>query len=106
MRAQKDGYPELAEKKDFIFNVLTNEESQFNKTIDQGLLILADMEREMQEKGEKVLDGQQAFKLYDTYGFPVDLTKEILEEKGYAVDEDGFRRKWKSSVNVRESGPK
>ncbi len=72
--------------------MLTNEESQFNKTIDQGLLILADMEREMQEKGEKVLDGQQAFKLYDTYGFPVDLTKEILEEKGYAVDEDGFRR--------------
>ncbi|UWP59721.1 alanine--tRNA ligase [Ruminococcus gauvreauii] len=92
IEGSKDGYPELAEKKDFIFNVLTNEESQFNKTIDQGLLILADMEREMQEKGEKVLDGQQAFKLYDTYGFPVDLTKEILEEKGYAVDEDGFRR--------------
>ena len=79
----KDGYPELEEKKEFIFNVLTNEENQFDKTIDQGLRILADMEEAMNAAGEKTLSGENAFKLYDTYGFPLDLTKEILEEKGY-----------------------
>ena len=78
----KDGYPELEEKKEFIFNVLTNEENQFGKTIDQGLRILADMEEAMNAAGEKTLSGENAFKLYDTYGFPLDLTKEILEEEG------------------------
>ena len=87
----KDGYPELEDKKDFIFNVLNNEESQFNKTIDQGLRILGDMEQKMSEQGLKNLSGADAFKLYDTYGFPLDLTKEILEEKGYEIDEDGFK---------------
>ncbi len=86
----KDGYPELEEKKEFIFKVLTNEENQFNKTIDQGLRILSDMEEKMKAAGEKVLSGENAFKLYDTYGFPLDLTEEILEEKGYGIDKDGF----------------
>ena len=86
----KDGYPELDEKKDFIFKVLTQEEEKFNKTIDQGLAILADMEDKMQAAGEKILSGENVFKLYDTYGFPVDLTCEILEEKGFAIDQDGF----------------
>ena len=90
IEGSKDGYPELEEKKDFIFNVLNNEETQFNKTIDQGLHILSEFEEKMQSEGKKVLDGQDAFKLYDTYGFPLDLTKEILEEKGYGIDEDGF----------------
>lgn len=86
----KDGYPELEEKKDFILNVIAKEEEQFNKTIDQGLGILSDMIREMEEKDTKTLSGEDVFKLYDTYGFPIDLTKEILEEKGMDVDEDGF----------------
>jgi alanyl-tRNA synthetase len=90
IRESKDGYPELDEKKDFIFKVLTQEEEQFNKTIDQGLKILADMEKEMEAAGEKVLSGENAFKLYDTFGFPVDLTAEILEEKGYTLDQAGF----------------
>ena len=85
IEGSKDGYPELEEKKDFIFNVLNNEETQFNKTIDQGLHILSELEEKMQSEGKKVLDGQDAFKLYDTYGFPLDLTKEILEEKGYGM---------------------
>ena len=88
----KDGYPELEEKKDFILKVLTQEEEKFNKTIDQGLAILEEMEKEMQEKGEKVLSGENAFKLYDTYGFPMDLTAEILEEKGFSIDEEGFKK--------------
>lgn len=92
IRESKDGYPELEEKKDFIFKVLTQEEEKFAKTIDQGLAILSDMQKEMEEKGEKVLSGENAFKLYDTYGFPVDLTEEILEEKGFSVDEEGFKK--------------
>ncbi len=86
----KDGYPELDEKKEFIFNVLTQEENQFNKTLDQGLSKLNDLEDEMVKKDVKVLAGEDAFKLYDTFGFPVDLTKEILEEKGFDVDETAF----------------
>lgn len=92
----KDGYPELEEKQDFIFRVLENEESQFNKTIDQGLRILAEIEDKMNVSGEKVLSGDDAFKLYDTYGFPLDLTKEILEEKGYSIDEEGFKASMKA----------
>ena len=88
----KDGYPELEEKQEFIFNHLAQEEKQFNKTIDQGLSILADMEKEMAEKGVKELPGRDAFRLYDTYGFPLDLTIEILDEKGFTVDQDGFEK--------------
>ena len=87
----KDGYPELDEKKDFIFKVLTQEEEKFNKTIDQGLAILSDMMDEMKESGQKELSGENTFKLYDTYGFPVDLTQEILEEKGFSYDEAAFK---------------
>ena len=92
IEGSRDGYPELEEKKEFIFKVLTNEENQFNKTIDQGLRILADMEEEMKAAKAKVLSGENVFKLYDTYGFPADLTKEILEEKGYGIDEEGFHK--------------
>ncbi len=87
----KDGYPELDEKKEFIFNVLTQEENKFNKTIDQGLSILEEMEESMSKEGKKQLSGADAFKLYDTYGFPLDLTMEILEEKGFTIDEEGFK---------------
>jgi len=86
----RDGYPELEEKKDFILKVLTQEEERFAKTLDQGLAILNDMEEQMAQSGEKILSGENAFKLYDTYGFPVDLTEEILEEKGFTYDEAGF----------------
>lgn len=86
----KDGYPELEEKKAFILNVLTQEEDKFDKTIDQGLSILNQMEAEMKEAGTTELSGENVFKLYDTFGFPVDLTQEILEEKGFTIDEAGF----------------
>jgi len=91
IKGSKDGYPELEEKQDFIFKVVAKEEEQFNKTIDQGLSILADMEAAMARENVKILSGDHAFKLYDTYGFPFDLTKEILEEKGLGVDDEGFQ---------------
>mgnify|MGYP000961732406 CR=1 FL=1 len=113
IEGSKDGYPELEEKKDFIMNVIRKEEEQFEKTIDQGLVILNEMKEKMAEEGTKTIDqglsilaqmeedmkaagtqtlsGADAFKLYDTYGFPLDLTKEILEEEGIDIDEEGFK---------------
>ena len=88
--SSKDGYPELDEKRELILKVLTTEEENFNKTIDQGLVILSDLESRLVKEGKTCLDGEDAFRLYDTYGFPVDLTNEILEEKGFTVDMDGF----------------
>ncbi len=99
----KDGYPELEEKKDFILNVLTQEESKFDKTIDQGLAILKEMKDTMEAEGKTVLAGEDAFRLYDTYGFPLDLTREILEESGMALDEEGFKA---AMLNQRETARK
>ena len=87
----KDGYPELDEKKAFILNVLSQEETKFDKTIDQGLTILGEMKDAMQKAGQTILSGDEAFKLYDTYGFPLDLTEEILAESGMTLDEAGFK---------------
>lgn len=106
IEGSKDGYPELEEKKDFIFNVLTQEENKFNKTIDQGLGILNEMEEAMVKEGKKSLSGEDAFKLYDTYGFPLDLTMEILEEKGFTVDEEGFQAAMKKQKETARAARK
>ena len=79
-------------KEKFPTHSVDGEEEKFGKTIDQGLSILSDMEKQMEADGVKVLSGENAFKLYDTYGFPMDLTQEILEEKGFSVDEEGFKK--------------
>ena len=99
----KDGYPELEEKKEHILSVLTLEEEKFNKTIDQGLGILGELENRLASEGRSVLSGEDAFKLYDTYGFPLDLTMEILADKGFTVDEEGFKR---AMDNQRETARK
>ncbi len=99
----KDGYPELEEKKAFILNVLTQEESKFDKTIDQGLAILKEMKAVMNGEGRTELSGEEAFKLYDTYGFPLDLTQEILAEDGMTLDEEGFKA---AMENQRETARK
>ncbi len=90
IECSKDAYPELEEKKEHIFSILNTEEENFNKTIDQGLSILNGYINETKSEDSKTLAGDKAFKLYDTYGFPLDLTKEILEEAGIEVDEEGF----------------
>lgn len=90
IRESKDGYPELADKKEYILKLIATEEENFNKTIDQGLNILNEMMEEMKKEGTTVLSGENTFKLYDTYGFPMDLTIEILEENGFTADEKGF----------------
>ncbi len=106
IEGSRDGYPELEEKKKFIYTVLSREEDQFNKTIDQGLRILNDMENALRAENKKILSGAEAFKLYDTYGFPLDLTREILEEKGYTVDEEGFAASMKEQQDRARSARK
>lgn len=83
-------YPELGEKRAYIKKVIQTEEESFAKTIDKGTEILGDMIESLKKSGEKVLKGEDVFKLHDTYGFPLDLTKEILHENGFEADEDGF----------------
>lgn len=86
----KDAYPLLEEKKEYILRLLTIEEENFQKTIDQGLRRLEELEQQLIQQKQTTLSGAIAFQLYDTYGFPLDLTKEILEEKGFSVEEDAF----------------
>ncbi|KHS56615.1 MULTISPECIES: alanine--tRNA ligase [Terrisporobacter] len=85
-----DAYPELVEKENYVKKVIKIEEEKFNETLDQGVEILNSYIAELKANNEKVLSGEKAFKLYDTYGFPMDLTQEILEEQGYEIDEEGF----------------
>jgi len=99
-----EAYPELKAKESYILKILSVEEERFNETIDQGLTILAGYIDELVAAGEKELSGEQAFKLYDTYGFPLDLTLEIMEEKGLLVDEVGFKEEMNAQrVRAREA---
>ena len=84
-------YPELREKQAYITSVIRNEEENFAKTIDAGMHIFSDLLAEHQAKGELVFSGADAFKLYDTYGFPIDLTREMVQEQDMTVDEDAFQ---------------
>ena len=84
-------YPELREKQAYITRVIRNEEENFAKTIDAGMHIFSDLLAEHKAKGERVFSGADAFKLYDTYGFPIDLTREMVQEQDMTVDEDAFR---------------
>ncbi|SHE28162.1 alanine--tRNA ligase [Alkalibacter saccharofermentans] len=85
-----EAYPELSEKKDYIAKVIRIEEEKFQETIDQGLSILEEEIKNLKSREENILSGEAAFKLYDTFGFPLDLTRDILEESGMDVDEDKF----------------
>jgi len=88
--ANKDAYPALNENADYITRIIRVEEENFGKTIDAGTAMLSGLIADYKEKGATVLSGEDAFKLYDTYGFPLDLTIEILEEHGLGVDAESF----------------
>ena len=90
-----DAYPELIDKKDYILKILTIEENSFYKTIDKGMELLKADIAEMKKEGQTVMSGEKSFRLYDTYGFPIDLTKEILEEEGFGLDENAFAEEMK-----------
>lgn len=95
IEVSKDAYPELAERAETIEKVISIEEQRFQETIDQGLSILQNYIVEMKKQNRMELSGKDAFKLYDTYGFPLDLTKEILGEEGIKVDEEAFHEEMK-----------
>lgn len=90
-----DAYPELVDKQEYIFKILSIEENSFYKTIDNGMEILKSDMEEMKTAGQTTMSGEKSFRLYDTYGFPIDLTKEILEEAGMKVDEEAFAAEMK-----------
>jgi len=88
----KEAYPELSEKAEYIKKVIKIEEERFEATVDQGIVILNEFIAEVKEKQQTVLPGEMVFKLHDTYGFPLDLTREIAEENGLGIDEEGFKK--------------
>lgn len=92
-------YPEVKADQDFIIKVITNEEQRFQETIHEGMDILNSVFEEMNEKGETAVNGKNAFKLYDTYGFPLELTSEYAEEKGFTVDTEGFNQEMQEQRN-------
>ena len=92
IRENKNAYPDLVEKQGYITKVIRVEEENFAKTIDGGLKIFAELLAEHKAKGEKTFSGADAFKLYDTYGFPIDLTMEMVEDEGLTLDQDAFRK--------------
>lgn len=95
----KSAYPEVLEQAEFIQKVIRMEEDRFNDTLKDGIVLLDNLISETKEKGEKQLPGKPVFKLYDTYGFPLELTKEYADEQGLEVDEDGFNEEMEAQKN-------
>ena len=106
IRESENAYPQLAEKRDYIKRVIKIEEERFSETIDSGLSILEGKIAELEKNGEKLLGGEDAFRLYDTYGFPIDLTVEILEEKGLEADIEGFNAQMQQQKERSREGRK
>ncbi len=97
-------YPELREKENYIISVIKTEEENFNKTLDKGLSVFREM---LSETDSKVFSGSDAFRLYDTFGFPLDLTKEMCEDEGLSVDEEAFRKLMEEQrIRAREARKK
>lgn len=103
IETSKDAYTELEEKKDYIYKILTVEEERFYQTIDTGMELLKQKINELKSTNSTTLKGEDAFKLYDTYGFPFDLMKEILEEENMSIDEDGFLKEMENQKNKARS---
>lgn len=97
-----EAYPELVEKQQFIKKIIAVEEEKFASTIQQGIDIIQGYVDEMKQMGKTVLDGEKMFKLYDTYGFPPELTEEILLENGFTADKEGFKDNMENRRNRQE----
>jgi alanyl-tRNA synthetase len=106
IKTSGEAYPELVEKHDYIIKMITIEENHFAKTLDKGLGILEGYMADMEAAGTTVLAGDLAFKLYDTYGFPIEVTEEILEEKGMSADTDGFNENMKAQKELARANQK
>ncbi|MGN1334058.1 MAG: alanine--tRNA ligase [Anaerovoracaceae bacterium] len=101
-----EAYPELVEKKDYIQKIISVEEEKFASTIEQGEEIIAHYVEELKNYGKHVLDGEKVFKLYDTFGFPLELTEEILAENGMTADTEGFAQNMKRQKELARTSRK
>ena len=101
-----EAYPELVEKKEYLQNIIAKEESNFAATIDKGEAIILEYVEELKAAGQTVLDGERTFKLYDTYGFPLELTEEILAENGMTADKEGFAENMQKQKDLARSSRK
>ncbi len=101
-----EAYPELVEKKDYIQKIISVEEEKFASTIDQGTSIILEYVEELKKENKTVLEGEKVFKLYDTFGFPLELTEEILAEAGCTADVDGFNVNMKKQKEMARAGRK
>ena len=101
-----NAYPELIEKKEYIKKIISGEERQFLATLSQGESIIEEYISTLKKEGKDLLDGEKAFKLYDTYGFPLELTEEILQENGIETDTDGFASAMKKQKETARQGRK
>ncbi|MBO5516775.1 MAG: alanine--tRNA ligase [Firmicutes bacterium] len=101
-----EAYPELIERKDYIRRIISIEEEKFDQTIESGMSVLEGYMADAKAEGKTQLSGEQVFKLYDTYGFPIELTQEIAEEQGYTVDEEGFRAKMQAQKDQARAARK
>jgi alanyl-tRNA synthetase len=109
MESMAGAYPELVERVDYVAKVVKNEEERFMQTLDNGLRILNDEVEKLKKKQESVVPGEVVFRLYDTYGFPVDLTADIVKGEGFTLDEEGFeagmeRQRQKAREHWKGSG--
>ncbi len=94
-----EAYPELKERQEHVMKVIQAEEEHFNRTLDRGLEIFERIKKDLQKKKQNVIPGREVFKLYDTYGFPVDLTRILAEESGLTLDMDGFEKEMEAQRN-------
>lgn len=106
IKVSGEAYPELVEKKDYIQKIIQVEEENFAATIDKGEEIIADYIEQLKKEGKTVLDGASAFKLYDTFGFPLELTEEILAENGFSADEEGFKEHMQAQKDLARKNRK
>lgn len=90
IRQMSVGYPELRERRDLIWNMVDLEENRFRETLDQGMAMLDDLMNDLESRGESVIKGEDVFRLYDTFGFPRELSQEIAAERGFSIDFSGF----------------
>ena len=91
MEQMSGAYPELSEREEYVYKVVGLEEQRFNETLEQGMRLLQDLAQKAKKAGLTQVAGKDAFQLYDTFGFPIDLTREILADDGFTVDEVGFQ---------------
>ncbi len=104
MKEMGEAYPEILDRRSYIENVIQNEEERFGKTLDKGIHLFEGLANKLEESGTDTVSGKDAFELYDTYGFPFDLTQQMAQERGLSVDEKGFEENLEQAKQISREG--